>query len=438
MIDPETRSILRNAFQPGGAISLPNRFAGRKSYIKDLTDALDTDGMCPVVFGEKGLGKSSLANQLERISLGDVELLEDLGLKSYSIPEGRRFVVFYLQCTDAILNKDELLQRLVNIGSGFPDVDSLPRLRKGNVEHKDKISLKFYESEVRTTYEKDNLLEEFIQLSIEERLIAIVKHIANKHGKSVLFIIDELDRVDDTSGLASFIKSNSGPLVRFLLVGVAHTLSTLLKDHTSLDRLVVPIRVQRMDRHELEKIVDLVQVALLASGVDIKFDPNAKSELANLADGFPWFVHILGQDSLIRASDSQDATVTVEHVLESVSELSFNRYARNFEDTYQKAVGDSRQREIVIRSFAKWGGKDIPTSDIYPVCHYLQVTNPSSYVKELQAKKRGTILAKAPFRESGVYSFTNSMFRQYVELRPSLYNGVKEQVDNRWLMRSSK
>lgn len=73
MTNPEIRSTILNAFQPGGAIEIPSRFAGRRDDIRELADALLTDGMCPVIYGEKGLGKSSLANQIERIALGDVE-----------------------------------------------------------------------------------------------------------------------------------------------------------------------------------------------------------------------------------------------------------------------------------------------------------------------------------------------------------------------------
>lgn len=437
MTNPEIRSTILNAFQPGGAIEIPSRFAGRRDDIRELADALLTDGMCPVIYGEKGLGKSSLANQIERIALGDVELLEDLKLESHAIPESRRFVVFYLQCTDEIKSKDDLLQRIINLGKGYKDVESLPKISRKSVESRDKISLKFYESETKNSYEEYHPLEQFVSLSVEERLLTVADYIYEKKKQPILFIIDEIDRVVDTTGLASFIKSHSGRQIRFVLVGVAHSLSNILKDHASLDRIVIPMNVKRMAPIELRKIIELVEVGLSEVGVNMTFSDEAKGHLSVLADGFPWFVHILGQESLKLALDREQEVVSLNDVEEVVASLSQIRYARNFEDLYQKAVGDSPQRETVIRAFAKWGPKDIPTSEVYPICHRLGVANPSMYIKELQTKKCGVIISKAPFRESGVYSFTNAMFRQYIEIRTSLYMDVKENVNSAWSQRHS-
>ncbi len=70
-------------------MDLPAGFAGRRNEILQLADALVSVGTCPVVFGDRGLGKTSIGRQIERIALGDVELLEELGAGDRAIPEGQ-------------------------------------------------------------------------------------------------------------------------------------------------------------------------------------------------------------------------------------------------------------------------------------------------------------------------------------------------------------
>lgn len=120
------RDVLLNAFRPGTAIALPAQFAGRRREIGSLVDTLYVDGVCPIIFGDRGLGKSSLALQIERIALGDTELLDDLRMSDRVLSPETRFVTFEFSCTDAIGTKDDLLERLINTAKGFRDTASLP------------------------------------------------------------------------------------------------------------------------------------------------------------------------------------------------------------------------------------------------------------------------------------------------------------------------
>ena len=246
-------------------------------------------------------------------------------------------------------------------------------------------------------------------------------------------IVDEIDRVLNTDGLASFLKSTSSAAIKFILVGIAHNVSTLLRDHESLERIICPVEVGPMSSEELHGIITLVEAELRNNDLNIVFEEDARERLVKSAAGLPWFVHILGQEALTTAYDSNQSAVTQAHVDAALTSLTKNRFARPFEDRYLIAVGDSRPREYVMRLFAKWEARDIPTSEIYPVAHSLDVSNPSVYVKELLRARNGKVLAKAPFRESGgIYSFTNAMFKRYVQLRPSVYGLADEQVVEAW------
>lgn len=89
----DRRAIL-NAFKPNSEIEHPAGFAGRQTQVRQLTDALLTDRSCPVIYGDRGLGKTSLALQLARIALGDTVLLEEIGAGDSALSEADTFVPF--------------------------------------------------------------------------------------------------------------------------------------------------------------------------------------------------------------------------------------------------------------------------------------------------------------------------------------------------------
>jgi Cdc6-like AAA superfamily ATPase len=428
------RELIVNAFRPGSEIENPAAFAGRADDILKLVDTLYIDGSCPLIYGDRGIGKTSLALQLERIALGDVELLTELNCPARALPENRRFVTFFLACSDMTATKNDIFQRLINIAEGYDNLDALPKRELIGQSTKKKISLKFFERETEQKFELTSS-QKFSQLDIEERLLSITRTVIDKTNSRILFIIDELDRVKDTSGLASFIKNASSPNIKFVLIGISQSISFLLHDHASLERTLVPVRVKRMDREELSAIISKTMRILAKEGSEFKFDDNATQIIIKAAAGFPWFVHVLGQQSLLLAYDDGRTLIDTNDVNNAIEGLAGNQFAQQFSDLYQKAVRDSIFREKVLRLFAKWSADDIPTSEIYPIAKDLDVRNASIYKKDLTLATYGRILATPPDQARGVVRFRNAMFKRYVDLRKSIYSGVKESVDKAWLER---
>jgi hypothetical protein len=106
---PLHRKAVLNAFRPGGEVDFPSGFAGRRVQVLSLVDAICTDGSCPIIYGERGLGKTSIASQIARIAMGDVELLEDFQVPERSLPEEHRFTVFWVNCSDETTTKTRLI-----------------------------------------------------------------------------------------------------------------------------------------------------------------------------------------------------------------------------------------------------------------------------------------------------------------------------------------
>lgn len=433
----DKRTQVMNAFQPGAAMEIPDKFAGRQRVISEIADELHANGTCPMIYGDRGVGKSSIASQVERIALGDVTLLARLNLEHKALGPNSRFVTFYLPCTDDIKTKDELLQRVINLAKGCRTQSDLPSYSPDGHTVERRVNLKVYEAKVTDAYKARDRLAEFESLSIEEKFQECIECVARSENRRVLLIIDEMDRIKSTRGLASLVKSTSGATLKFMFVGVGHDVSAMLEDHHSLDRTLAPYEVRRMKDKELDGIITLVENTLSGLGVNVRYTDEARELLVKSAGGFPWFVHILGQETLLAAFDQGRPLVETVHVRESIASLAKNRYSRQFGTMYLKAVGNSPNREVVMRLFAKWSDGDVPTSEIYPIAHALGVRNPSIYVRELTSARCGRILVKAPF-VTGHYSFSNAMFKRYVLLRSSVYHKVRDRVDTAWSSRRSE
>jgi histone H3/H4 len=423
------RKIILNAFRPNAEIDNPSRFAGRQELVKELTDALLTENSCPIIYGDKGLGKTSLAAQLARIALGDKELLIEIGAKKFILSKEDTFVPFFIKCSDAIKTKKDILQRIINNAEGSINIEDLNNSVLTKTTKTKKIKLKIFEAETAKIYNREQP-RGFSKLDIEDKFMAVINTLSIHNINKILFIIDELDRVANTKGFSNFIKNVSSANIKFLLVGISQSISTLLADHESIERNLVPIKVSRMEKEELQEIIEKTIRILQKNDVNISFSDEAIALLVQSSGGFPWFIHVLGSEALKNTWDAGRIVINEADIKIAILKLSQNRFAQQFSDIYQQAVRDSVQREIVLRLMAKWDDNDIPLSEIYRVARQLDVTNPSTAKKDLLRIKNGASLIIPPSHERGIVRFKNAMFKRYINLRNSIYKDIKTRVDS--------
>src|SRR6185437_11393299 len=90
------------------------RFVGRKDLIRDCVKSLNAPTGLIAIYGKRGVGKSSLLRQLQKIALGDYELPKRARL-DHELPERpRRYLTVYYSCDSMIRDGHGLLNRLCN------------------------------------------------------------------------------------------------------------------------------------------------------------------------------------------------------------------------------------------------------------------------------------------------------------------------------------
>lgn len=390
---------LSEFFRPGAPINKKDLFSGRQKQIKDVIDATFQAGQHVIIFGERGVGKTSLATTLS-------ELLEFSGVSHLS--------------TGAI-NCD-----------GTDDFNSLWRkvFRELHVVVKTPRP-GFGQGYDNSVVDFDGSLPD--RITPDDVRIAINQAIQmTPDCSSMIIILDEVDRIKKktvTSLLCDTIKSLSDRLtpVTIVLVGVADTIDNLISEHKSIERSIVQVAMPRMSRVELS---ELVNNGFIRSGMTIT--ENASDHIVRLSQGLPHFAHLLslesGKASLaedrIGVSLSDVFTATAAAVSRCHSHLS------SYLKATQSAQPSNLYPQVLLacvlakRDELGWfSSKDISV----PLSHILRknvtATQFSRQLKELCGEPRGSILQQSIEQRNRRFRFTNPLLEPFVTIK-SLSNEI--------------
>ncbi len=238
---PLVETVLSNAFRPGAALDEPSLFAGRRKQIIALGQDLHTEGVCPVIYGARGLGKSSLAHQVRRIAKGDVTLLQDYGAPQWAFGQDDAYLAVYVPCSASMRHTPSILQKVINSFSSIEIDESREPNQLVDRTTTRRITFKIFQAESQRRYQLPDKAPAYDNMELDEKLQDIASRLSEASQRPVLVIIDELDLVRDTSGLASFIKNASSRDLKFILVGIGQNVSSLIRDHQSIDRIIAPM-----------------------------------------------------------------------------------------------------------------------------------------------------------------------------------------------------
>jgi type II secretory pathway predicted ATPase ExeA len=266
--------LLRDVFTPTQPRALGPLFIGREWYLRRLVSAVEEERAHVVLFGDRGRGKTSLANAF-------AHLTAQAG-----------YVVLRCSCGSSI-TFETLLRTLL---ADLPPHMIGPPAGPGGAPA---------------------LLPDgpFGAAGLTDAL----RRLRNGH---VIFIIDEFDRVQSDSlrvDLAEAIKnlSDTAAPVTFLILGVAQSLDDLLGRHPSIQRTVVGLHLAPMAPEEIRRMI-----LAGAAAARIAFDDDVIAAVIRFARGMPYYAHLLclyaGRAAAARGSadvTAADLTVAVNEVL---------------------------------------------------------------------------------------------------------------------------
>ncbi|HTS49639.1 MAG TPA: ATP-binding protein [Bryobacteraceae bacterium] len=283
---------IQEVFTPTAPIRSRDLFAGRRVQVDKVVRTILQRGEHAILYGERGVGKTSLANTL-------FDLLVVMGKSNYQIAR--------VQCSDGM------------------DFESLWRaiFRKLTTTLDDGEEM-----------ELDHAMEALGGSINSEGIL----HLFQLMDTPSVVIIDELDRISDRtvqSALADTIKtlSDNSADTTLILVGVADSVDELVAEHRSIVRALKQVRMPRMSIGELLEIIDKG----LAQLPGLLCDPTVRERIVEYSQGLPEYTHRLAQEVAIHVVNEGRTYFIMPDLEYAIKESVDNQLETNFA-AYKKAV----------------------------------------------------------------------------------------------------
>jgi hypothetical protein len=383
-----------NPFTPGKRLTRPDIFSGRTEQLEDgvklLGRATHGNVRHGLITGDRGIGKSSLASQLAAIAAGDEKASQLIG----DLLDGTRYNFLV---AEHVAQKGESVGDVV--AGLLTSLDRAQKKWKLPITWTIEIDLKLIKGKIG---QADETRREAVVSFVDE--IEKAWNAVEGRADGILLVIDEVDRIAEEPGVATFFKvateimtSRGLENVMLLPVGMVGVQELLKAEHASVARVFDVIHVPLLSTGES---ITILERALETTPVGIEED--VSREIARLAGGFPHPVHLLGSECF---DVDQDDMIDQLDLVAATHAIVTEKWKEEFEADYV-AAGYGQNREI-IKAMGDYDYVNVPAKYI---CDRLGVTQPeiSSNIGNLM--KRGVIVRP----DRAVYRFRDPLFRQYV------------------------
>ena len=401
-------SQLSSVFSPSAPIDKQALFAGRTSQLRDVLTSINQRGQHVIIYGERGVGKTSLASTLS-------EICEAAGLQI--IQSGT------INC-DGTDNFSSLWKKVF-------------REMTFKVKHN---NIGFTGQTKEDTVSLENLLN--ANLQSDEVTPDDVRYTLQKLGKSTI-IIDEVDRLrkqETTTLLADTIKtlSDHSTKTTLILVGVADSVDQLIAEHKSVERAMAQIHMPRMLPEELHEILEKGLAA-----VRMSIDRPSKHRIAWLSRGLPHYTHLLGLHASIHAVEDGRTAVTVKDV-DAAIQPAVSKAQQSIIKAYHSAVSSPRKdnlyAEVLLAcalapadTLGYFAASDVraPLSEIMGKAYNIPAF--SRHLNDFCLPHRGSVLQKTGSVRKFRFRFTNPLLQPFVVI-----DGMAKQLVSNNLIQSTQ
>lgn len=376
----------KGLFSPAAPIDAQDLFAGRIEQIGRLMDAVTERGRHAILYGERGVGKTSLANIVQLVIRATLN----------------RSVFTYKKQVGPSDTYDSLWRKIFR-DIQFTSKEALPYGKEQNNNH---TVVDRYQG-IKIT--PDDVVRELESLS--------------KFGLPVI-IFDEFDKLADAEAMRDMshtIKalSDSGLSATIIIVGVADNITSLVSEHESIKRNMEEIRMPRMSDSELNEIL-----AKRLPRLDVKIEGDAKWKIITLARGLPEYVHSLGSGATVNAVKEFRKVVKEADVDVAINKMLYQT-DQSSGAAYKKAIHSNRTdahyiQALLACAMAKTDdeGKFTPTAVIEPLSKLLgkkvTIANFANHLATFCNDARGKILEQHGSARAYKYRFREPKMQPYV------------------------
>jgi Cdc6-like AAA superfamily ATPase len=387
-MDKKSKLVLLNqVFSPSTPIQEKDFFFGRMSQLEKIIEAINEKGQHAILYGERGVGKTSLANTMNKsfTNVFPVKVTCDRKDSFKSLWESAFEKIQFSKTTSGIGFNAEKMTEIVDMEEHITTIQNL----------------------------KTN------------HIITLL----NSFGEDfkLMFIFDEFDNINNEKTRASFadlIKSLSDNNINttIILVGIADNIESLIGNHQSLERCLKQVKLPRMGKDECEEIID--------NGIKklgLKIDKSVREKIIEFSSGFPHYVHLLCKYGCRELINNERITFSEAYLTIAINK-GIDNTSEQLRISYRKAILSSNSSEkwkFLLHACANCNLDEFNSfsiSDIVKKYNSLTKSNSKNNnlnynLNKLATESRGEILAKLGKGMSTRYTFKNPMMRAFIKLK---------------------
>lgn len=372
----------------GAPIDEEDLFAGRSHEVRRILDAVFEKSRHVVLFGERGVGKTSLSN---------------IFWKRFN-QKLQSFVVARVQATP---------------------VDTFVTLWRRALEE-----LKY----VAATAGK----ERYIPFDLPEMDLtqSQIRHALSQCSPNSIpiIIIDEYDKLKDPQAkelTANLIKElyDTAISTTVILVGVAENIGQLIQDHQSIGRAITQIPLNRMSVGELKEIIES-----RAKKTKLSLSSDAIWTIITLSRGLPYFTQTLSKHAALHAIEGKRLSVSnkdVEEAMERFIEDSESSFKDNYRGATRSNQDNHFKESLLACALARTDDEGFFTANdvVEPFSAIMKekkrIAHFEKHLRRFCAEDGGNILTQRGGERQLRYRFADPMMQPYIIIR-----GIQEDVIN--------
>lgn len=369
---------------------------GRTEQLESVTQAIYAPGRHVFVFGERGVGKTSLAKTAARRAATTPECFKQIGCSSDS-------------------NFDDIIRLILEVFD-----------RKRLAAFQKTSSWGFQQWLGVGQSSNESYAPPKITVSLAADALASLDNERSDYLRVV--VIDEMDRILEQKireQFAELVKllGDRGSKITIIFTGVGSDLEQILGGHASSFRQLAQIPLERIN---YQSSLDIVDDALAKFGLAWETEPTrtARFRIASIANGFPYYVHLLMEKLLYKLYEDKAAShITHERLSAAISSAVMDAQ-EEIRKPYDKATrGRALHYKLTTWAVADSWELERTADRIYDsylgICKKLDEEPQSrrqflQIMASLKRQTHGPIL-RAGYRK-GQYLFTENIVRGYVRL----------------------
>ena len=377
-------------------------FFGRQKEVQKIIEQINTPGQHSILYGERGVGKSSLANIATELLIS-------------KLIEGK----LYTKRCDSNDNFLSILSKPLQDFGIELDLESTEKTHKQS----GKAGIKIPVAEAGIGSDRTTTKTYTPQALTPSTVSEILK------DKKGLLYIDEIDRlknIQDKYSVAELIKllSDNNSSFKILVVGVAETAEELTGGHPSVQRCLKETLLRGMTSKELKEIV-----IGGANKAKLNFDDSVVTLIARISSGYAHFTHLLALKCAEEAVAKKSKTID-RNCLSDAIKLAAEDAEGSLKRTYTNAIrsyGTEMYRTVLLAA-AKLTKVEFTAEDLRLGVEKLSnqsITQGAlnNYLKRLVSDDSSCILKRMA---KGVYKFCDPRMPSYIKIANTNVNEAQQ------------